>query len=145
VLSVATSFCPEQDTELFSKLPVRPAVFLLRGTGDPYASKTANLRRRIERLLGKPREQSKRLNLRDRIQEIAFTETGSELESQLLLYQVLRHEYPKTYAARMRFRFAPLVKLHLENAYPRASITTRLAHAGSRNVYYGPFSSRLAA
>jgi excinuclease ABC subunit C len=45
----------------------------------------------------------------------------------------------------MRFRFAPLVKLNLENEYPRASIATRLGRAGGRSLYYGPFSSRPAA
>jgi excinuclease ABC subunit C len=46
---------------------------------------------------------------------------------------------------RLRFRFAPFVKLHLENEYPRASITTRLGRQSGRAVYYGPFISRLAA
>jgi excinuclease UvrABC nuclease subunit len=45
----------------------------------------------------------------------------------------------------MRFRFAPLVKLHLENQYPRASITTRLGRLKGRTLYYGPFQSRTAA
>jgi excinuclease UvrABC nuclease subunit len=45
----------------------------------------------------------------------------------------------------MRFRFAPLVKLHLENQYPRASITTRLGRLKGRTVYYGPFQSRPSA
>ena len=102
MLALAARFSPEQDWEIFPRLPARPAVFLLRGTGDPYASKTANLRRRMERLLGKRTEQSKRLNLRDHIHEIEFTPTGSDLESQLLLYQLLRQIFPKTYAARLR-------------------------------------------
>jgi excinuclease UvrABC nuclease subunit len=37
------------------------------------------------------------------------------------------------------------VKLHLENEYPRASITTRLGRLSGPAVYYGPFVSRLAA
>src|ERR1700730_7664005 len=45
----------------------------------------------------------------------------------------------------MRFRFAPLVKLHLENQYPRASITTRLARLKGHALYYRPFQSRTAA
>ena len=45
----------------------------------------------------------------------------------------------------MRFRFAPLVKLHLENQYPRASITTRLGRLNGRTLFYGPFPSRPAA
>jgi excinuclease UvrABC nuclease subunit len=33
----------------------------------------------------------------------------------------------------------------MENEYPRASITTRLGKLNGRNLYYGPFLSRLAA
>ena len=42
-------------------------------------------------------------------------------------------------------RFAPLVKLHLANEYPRASLTNRLGRFGGQNLYYGPFPSRSAA
>jgi excinuclease ABC subunit C len=156
---------PEQDEDFFSAIPSSPAVFLLRGDGEPYVSKTANLRRRLQRLLGRPTEQSKRLNLRDRVREVEFTPTGSDFESQFLLYQLLRETFPKTYSARLRLRFAPLIKLHLENEYPRASVTTRLGRlngpcfsgapgvparpdgrdARLSNLYYGPFPSRGAA
>ena len=71
--------------------------------------------------------------------------TGSDFESGFVLYKVLREIFPQTYANRMRFRFAPLVKLHLENQYPRASITTRLGRLNGRALYYGPFQSRTAA
>lgn len=128
---------------------------MFRGQGEPYVSKTANLRKRFERLLGPPSEQSKRLNLRDRVREIEFTVTGSDFESQFLLYRVLRDAFPKSYAARLRLRPAPLIKLHLENQYPRASVTTRLAkfppassggaRASQTNFYYGPFPSRAMA
>src|SRR5207249_11455173 len=57
----------------------------------------------------------------------------------------LRATFPKTYAARLRLRFAPLVKLHLENEFPRASITTRLGRLHGKSLYYGPFPSRVAA
>jgi excinuclease ABC subunit C len=124
-------------------LPAQPAVFLLRGDGEPYVSKAANLRRRLQRLLDRPVEHSKRLNLHDRVREIEFTLTGSDFESQFLLYRVLREAFPKSYTKRLRLRPAPLVKLHLENAYPRASITTRVGRAG--NLCYGPFPSRAAA
>src|SRR5216683_2459507 len=126
VLARTLTFSPDQDESFFQELPAAAAVFLLRGNGEPYVSKTANLRRRLQRLLGTPAEHSKRLNLRDRVRETEFTATGSDFESQVLLYRLLRETFPKTYAARLRLRPAPLVKLHLENEYPRASVTTRL-------------------
>ena len=125
-----------------------PAVFLLRSDdpqSEPYVSKSANLRRRVLRLLGAPEQHSKKLNLRDRATWIEYTLTGSEFESSFLLYQVLRANFPKTYSARLRLRPAPLVKMHMENAYPRASITRRLGRLGALSHYYGPFPSRATA
>ena len=136
-----------RDHEIFASIPAKPAVFLLRGNevSEPYVTKTANLRRRLQRLLSPPEEHTKRLNLRDRVRSIEYTPTGSDFESGFLLYKVLRSTFPKTYAARLRFRLAPVVKLHLENEYPRASITTRLGRPSGKSLYYGPFPSRTAA
>ena len=153
MLTERIQFRPEVDAEVFSGVAAAPAVFLLRGedaNSEPYVSKTANLRRRLQRLLSAPEERTKRLNLRDRVRWIEYTLTGSDFESAFVLYQVLRASFPKTYANRLRLRFAPLVKLHLENEFPRASITMRLGRISgkrisTKNVYYGPFASRVAA
>jgi len=148
VLSHHLEFVPARDGEIFAAIPAAPAVFLLRADdpkAEPYVSKTANLRRRLQRLLGQPTEHSKKLNLRDRVRWIEFTSTGSDFESGFLLYRLLRITFPKTYADRLRLRLAPLVKVHLENEYPRASITVRLARLGGHSLYYGPFPSRAAA
>jgi excinuclease ABC subunit C len=148
VLTERLEFAPERDTEVFTTVPAAPAVFLLRGEdaqAQPYISKTANLRRRLQRLLGPAEERTRKLNLRDRVHSIEYSPTGSDFESGFLLYRILRETFPKTYTNRLRFRFAPLVKLHLENQYPRASITTRLGRLKGRTLYYGPFQSRVAA
>jgi excinuclease ABC subunit C len=148
VLTERLEFTPERDAEIFAAVPAGLAVFLLRGQdsqAEPYVSKTANLRRRLQRLLGPVAERNKKLNLRDRVRSIEYAPTGSDFESGFLLYRVLRATFPKTYGNRMRFRFAPLIKLHLENQYPRASITTRLGRLKGRTLYYGPFQSRTSA
>ncbi len=148
MLTERLEFAPERDAAVFAAVPAAPAVFLLRAAdahAEPYVSKTANLRRRLQRLLGPLEERTKKLNLRDRVRLIEYAPTGSDFESGFLLYRVLRAAFPKTYSDRMRFRFAPLVKLHLENEYPRASVTTRLGRLSGRSLYYGPFISRVAA
>jgi excinuclease UvrABC nuclease subunit len=147
VLHYRLDFDAGRDHEIFASVPARPAVFLLRADeqSEPYVTKTANLHRRLQRLLSVPEEHSKRLNLRDRVRSIEYTPTGSDFESGFLLYKVLRLAFPKTYTARLRLRFAPLVKLNLENEYPRASITTRLGRLRGKSLYYGPFPSRTAA
>ncbi len=148
MLTERLEITPERDAEIFAAVPAAPAVFLLRGAdaqAEPYVSKTANLRRRLQRLLGPLEERTKKLNLRDRVRTIDYASTGSDFESGFLLYRVLREAFPQTYPNRLRFRFAPFVKLHLENEYPRASVTTRLGKRNGRSLFYGPFVSRLAA
>lgn len=148
MLTERIEFHPEADAEIFASIAAAPAVFLLRGedaNSEPYVSKTANLRRRLQRLLSAPEEKTRRLNLRNRVRQIEYRLTGSDFESGFALYQVLRDAFPKTYSNRLLLRFAPLVKLHLENEFPRASITTRLGRLTSKNIYYGPFASRVAA
>ena len=86
MLARSLNFSPDQSESFFQETPAAAAVFLLIGEGEPYVSKTANLRRRLQRLLGPPAEQSKRLNLRDRVRQVEFTPTGSDFESQFLLY-----------------------------------------------------------
>jgi excinuclease ABC subunit C len=140
-------FTPEQETELFASVPARAGVFVLRGeTGSqPYVSKSSNLRRRLQRLLGTPEAGSRRLNLRDRVRQIEYALTGSEFESGLVLYAALRREFPTTYANRLKLRPAPLLRFILENAFPRVSVTTRIATLRGQSLYYGPFASRAVA
>ena len=148
MLTERLEFVAERDSATLAAVPASPAVFLLRGGeqhSEPYISKTANLRRRLHRLLGPVEGRTRKLNLRDRIRSIEYTLTGSDFESGFLLYKLLRATFPKTYGDRLRFRFAPLVKVHLENEYPRASITTQLGRLNRRSIYYGPFLSRAAA
>jgi excinuclease ABC subunit C len=146
VLQNILEFSPERDREIFTAVPPVPAIFLVRGeSGEPYASKTANLRRRLMRLLAPPELATRRLNLRDRVKTIEFTPTASDFESGLLLYRVLRAEFPQTYADRLRLRPAPLIRLILENPFPRVSVTTRISTLRGRSLYYGPFPTRAAA
>jgi len=136
----------DHSPDFFLQFPAAPAVFLLRGadpSAEPYAAKTANLRKRLLRLLAPPESQSRRLNLRDRVAQIDYSLTGSDFESGVLLYSVLRQAFPKTYQKRLRLRAAPLIKLNLDNAYPRAYVTTKIGRLTGRSRYYGPFRSRV--
>ncbi len=140
-------FVPADDAALFAATPASAAVFLLRGDdgSEPYVSKTSNLRRRLQRLLGAVEGQTRKLNLRDRVRVVEWSPTGSDFEASFLLYKCLRQEFPDSYDKRLRFRFAPLIKLILDNPYPRAIVTTRISGLKSHAQYYGPFPSRVYA
>src|SRR5207302_2890592 len=51
------------------------------------------------------------------------------------------------YRERLKLRFAAVIKFDLENPYPRAYVTRRIAKlpGRTRSRYYGPFPSRAAA
>jgi len=148
LLTNSIPFSPDHPPDFFTQFPATPAIFVLRGayeSAEPYVSKSANLRRRLQRLLSPPESQSKRLNLRERVATIEYALTGSDFESTLLLYRALRKEFPQSYQKRLRLRPAPLVRLNLENEYPRAYVTTRIGKLTGRSIYYGPFRSRAVA
>ncbi len=71
--------------------------------------------------------------------------TGSDFESVLLLYQALRQEFPDTYQKRLRLRPAPVVRLNLENEYPRAYVTTRIGKLVAAHSTMARFRSRAVA
>jgi excinuclease UvrABC nuclease subunit len=147
-LTHRAEFLPEADEPFFASLPATAAVFVLRPldeSAEPYVTKTSNLRRRMQRLLSAPDGNSKRLNLRDRVRVLEYQPVGSDFEGGFLLYCVYRREFPKKYQERLRLRSAPLIKLILDNEYPRVIVTSKIGSLRGRNKYYGPFPTRAAA
>jgi excinuclease ABC subunit C len=148
LLTHSIPFAPYHPPDFFAQFAAAPAVFALRGadqSAEPYVSKTTNLRRRLLRLLSPPESQSKRLNLRERVATIEYSLTGSDFESILLLYRVLRKEFPQAYQKRLRLHPASVIRFNLENEYPRAYVTTRIGKLTGKSLYYGPFRSRAVA
>jgi excinuclease UvrABC nuclease subunit len=145
-LDSALPFDPARDAEFFAALPARPAVFLVepRHEGaEPYLVRTAELRRRVERLLSPPAELSKRLNLREFAAGVRYRLTGSKFEQALLHYQHARALFPARYRDLVRLRPPALLKINLRNPYPRCFVIRRILADGA--AYFGPFQSRKSA
>jgi hypothetical protein len=141
-------FEPTQAEEILRSVPAGPGVFALRGFKDsdePYLTRTADLRRRMRRLLDPPESQSKRLNLRDRVARIEYTVTGSEFESSLVLYEAAAALFGLAEARRrLKLHTPDFLRFTAENAFPRVYTTNRLSRQGLAHMY-GPFPSRSAA
>ncbi|WP_263381072.1 excinuclease ABC subunit C [Granulicella paludicola] len=153
-------FTPESADEILRSIPAAPGVFSLRGPdtpdgkpGEPYLTRTADLRRRLRRLLAPPEALdekgnavlSKRLNLRDRVRTIAYTRTGSDFESTLLLYHASRLAFGTEQARkRLRLHTPYLIRVTMSHEHPRAYVTNRLSKK-SVEESFGPFPSRAAA
>lgn len=145
-------FDPAGDAEFFSALPPSPAVCLIvprEPAAEPLLVRTADLRRRLQRLLGPLDPASKRLNLREIAGGVRYRLTGSSFEQTLTYYHHAKQLLPKRYRDLMRLRPPAVLKVSLRNAYPRCYVTRRVP-AGADGVpvagaYYGPFASRRSA
>ncbi len=153
-LDCGLEFNPAREEEFFAALPPRPAVVLIepRHAGaQPYLLRTADLRRRLERLLRPAEGHSKRLNLREFAARVRFRLTGSPFEQSLVHYQHARGLFPERYRALTRLRPPALLKVNLSNEYPRCYVTRRIrvdpvtGCFADRGFYFGPFASRKSA
>lgn len=151
-LDCGSEFDAARDAEFFARLPPKPAVCLISSweeTAEPYLVRTADLRRRLQRLLGPPDPTSKRLNLREFAHTVRYRQTGSAFEQALTYYHNAKQIFPKRYKQLMRLRLAPVLKVNLRNDYPRCFVTRRIVvneqGEPASGVYYGPFASRRLA
>jgi excinuclease UvrABC nuclease subunit len=151
-LDCGQDFDPARDEDFFAALPPRPAVCLIEPretSADPFLIRTQDLRRRLQRLLGPPDPASKRLNLRDFASSIRYRLTGSRFEQTFTYYQHARQLFPNRYHNLMRLRPPAVLKVNLQNAYPRCYVTRRIAvdaeGVPTAGAYYGPFASRKSA
>ncbi len=151
-LDSGLDFSPHHDAEFFSLLPAKPAVCLIaprEEAAEPYLIRTADLRRRLQRLLGPADSPSKRLNLREFAHLVRYRQTGSAFEQVVTYYQNAKQIFPKRYRELLRLRPAPVLKVNLGNAYPRCFVTRRIVvnenGEPTSGVYYGPFASRRLA
>jgi excinuclease UvrABC nuclease subunit len=148
IFEASVPFSSEQAENVLHAIPSACGIFALYGAGDsdkPYLAKTSNLHRRLKRLLSPVAGQTQRLQLRDRIARIAWRSTGSDFESNLLLYRAMHAAYGIE-ETRKRLKLYPpyVVRFTVENRFPRMYVTSRL---GRRTLHtsYGPFASRAAA
>ncbi|HMD87335.1 MAG TPA: UvrB/UvrC motif-containing protein [Terriglobia bacterium] len=130
-------------------LPACSAVFALFPTpregvpSAPYLGRTRDLRRRLARLLSARRPISKMLNLRELTARVEYEPVGSAFEGTWLLYLLNRHFFSRQYRDRMRLKPPALLKLKMQNRFPRCYPTRRMAK--DRSIYYGPFPSMAVA
>jgi len=149
-LRFSLPFKPRSDQEsFFEAIPPRAAVFALFPQASstvlspPYLGRSRDLRRRLVRLLSPRDKPARMLNLREVVDRVDYQLVGSGFEAQWLLYQLTRAHYPRQYRERLRLRPPALLKLNLNNRFPRCYPTRRLSGDGA--LYYGPFPSQVAA
>jgi excinuclease UvrABC nuclease subunit len=131
----------------WEEIPAAAGVFALFGEderAEPYISRTPNLRRRIRRLLDARPDQTKRLQLAGRVARIEYALTGSDFEGLLRLYEASWIAFGERAKKRLHLKPPSLLRMTVENAYPRVYVTNRVTKAAMEDLY-GPFPSRIAA
>jgi excinuclease ABC subunit C len=131
----------------WAEIPSRPGVFALFGAdphAEPYISRTPNLRNRLRRLLDARPDQSKRLRLAQSTARIEYSLTGSEFEARLLLYGASLQAFGDRARKRLHLRPPTLLRMLMENPYPRVYVTNKVTKKASLNLF-GPWPSRAAA
>ncbi len=131
----------------WDEIPAAAGVFALFGEdpkSEPYVSRTPNLRRRLRRLLDPRPDQTKRLQLAGRVARIEYALTASDFESLLRLYLVSREVFGDRARNRLHLRHPCLLRMVVENAYPRVYVTHHVTKSALDDLY-GPFPSRAAA
>jgi len=131
----------------WADLPTEAAVFALFAAdpnAEPYISRTPNLRNRLRRLLDPRPDQSKRLRLAQSVARIEYALTGSEFEAWLLLYAASLAAFGDRARKRLHLRNPVLLRMSMENAYPRVYVTNRVTKKASEHLF-GPWPSRVAA
>ena len=131
----------------WAEIPSRPGVFALFGADpktEPYISRTPNLRNRLRRLLDARPDQTKRLRLAQSTSRIEYSLTGSDFEALLLLYDASLEAFGDRARKRLHLRSPVLLRMAMENAYPRVYVTNKVTKKAADNLF-GPWPSRAAA
>lgn len=120
------------------------ALFAADPRAEPYISRTPNLRRRVRRLLDARPDQTRRLQLAGRVSRIEYVLTGSDFEALLALYRASWAAFGERARKRLHLHPPFLLRMTVENAYPRVYVTNRVTKSAIDDLY-GPFPSRAAA
>jgi len=145
ILPHEIAFDPQAPELALTQLPSRAAVFALSGSsGEPYLNRTADLRRRLTKLLTSAPVQSKRLQLAGLVRRILWAETASELGAQLLLYRASIAAFGERAEKRMHLHAPYFVRMGMRNRFPRLWVTNAIALSSADDLF-GPFPSRNAA
>ena len=123
-------------------LPERPGVYIMRDERDDvlYIGKATRLRARVRSYFGSSRALEPKVHtLAAQVRRIEHIVTRTEAEAlHLEATLVKRHQPP--YNVRLKDdKHYPYLKVDVQNAWPRVTITRRVEDDGAR--YFGPYAS----
>ncbi len=136
---------PESIQSILQNLPERSGVYLMRDAQGQvlYVGKAVNLRSRVRSYFTpSAQENPKTRRLVERVADIEFIVTDSELEALILEANLIKTHRPRFNVRLRDDKRYPYIKITWAEPFPRVLITRRVERDGSR--YFGPYTSSAA-
>lgn len=124
-------------------LPLKPGVYLMQNAGSEiiYVGKAKALKNRVSQYFqDQSRHNEKTRAMVSQIDHFDVIVVQSEFEALVLECALIKRHQPRYNILLKDDKGYPLVRLSLEQRYPRFSLAARAAEDGAR--YFGPFGSR---
>ncbi|MBX7256507.1 MAG: excinuclease ABC subunit UvrC [Candidatus Hydrogenedentes bacterium] len=127
-----------------ARVPTSPGCYLMRDAEDRvlYVGKAANLRARVRSYINESDSRYTVKFLMRRVAHIDFLVTSNAKEALLLENSLIKEHKPR-YNVRLKDDKSYVsVRVNVQHAYPRVTVTRNLRKDGSR--YFGPYASASA-
>ena len=135
----------EKIQEVLSILPNQPGVYLMKNSENEiiYVGKASSLKKRVPSYFRDKNKDAKTATLVQKINDIEFIVTDTEIEALLLENNLIKKHKPKFNISLKDDKRFPFICITLDEAYPRIIITRKVF--GKKNKYFGPFTDVGAA
>lgn len=127
---------------ILDALPTNPGVYLMKDERGEiiYVGKAINLRHRVRSYFHAPYGQEAKVwRLVERIRDIEFIVTETELEALVLECNLIKKHKPHFNVRLKDDKRYPYIKVTWQEAFPKVYITRRMENDGAR--YFGPFTA----
>ncbi len=133
---------PPEIQKILDTLPTNPGVYLMKDERAEiiYVGKAINLRNRVRSYFHAPYGQDAKVwRLVERIRNIEFIVTESELEALVLECNLIKKHKPHFNIRLKDDKRYPYIKITWQEPFPKVFVTRRMDSDGAR--YFGPFTA----
>ncbi len=140
-----TDFTPfEHIQTILDNLPLKPGCYIMKDEAGKiiYIGKAKRLRHRVRSYFQNSVTDNKTLRLRERIRDIDYIVTESEVKALILEETLIKRHKPRFNVALKDDKRYPYIKINAQDPFPKVETTRRVVKDGSR--YFGPYAAMWA-
>ena len=136
---------PKHIETILKNLPTKPGCYLMKDKDGEiiYIGKAKRLRNRVRSYFtSAPEGDSKTMRMRERIDDIEFIVTESEVQALILEETLIKQHQPRFNVLMKDDKRYPYICVTWQDDFPKVQTTRRIAKDGSR--YFGPYAAMWA-